>query len=70
MLLTNELMVCEMLHRFQPEDERYSMALDDIEPASWAKLQAATDEYCVAHSAALDEVAAALLDGAPPLVDR
>ena len=57
-------------HRFQPVDERCAMALDDIEPASWAKLQAATDEYCVAHSAAFDDLAAALLEGAPPLVDR
>ncbi len=51
-------------------DERCDMALDDIEPASWKKLMAAADEFCVAHSAALDDLAAALLEGAPPVVDR
>lgn len=51
-------------------DERCAMALDDIDPASWAKLQAAADEFCVAHAAALDDLAAALLEGAAPVVDR
>eukprot|EP00983_Pelagomonas_calceolata_P125393 1161207-Pelagomonas_calceolata.AAC.5 len=62
--------ICNCTHRFQPMDERCDMALDDIEPASWKKLLAAAEEFCVAHSAALDDLAAALLEGAPPLVDR
>lgn len=47
-------------------DERCSMELDDINPASWGKLLDAVREFCVAHGAALDEVAELLLAGREP----
>ena len=51
-------------------DDRCDMGLDDIEPSSWKKLLAAAEEFCIAHSAAFDDLAATLLEGAPPLLDR
>ena len=33
------------------------MELDDVDPANWAKLQAAAEEYCTAHAARFEELA-------------
>ncbi|KAG2497865.1 hypothetical protein HYH03_004131 [Edaphochlamys debaryana] len=49
--------------RFQPVHERCAMELDDVNPSHWAALQAAVDEYCVAHSARMDELADLLTSG-------
>ncbi|KXZ56156.1 hypothetical protein GPECTOR_1g133 [Gonium pectorale] len=49
--------------RFQPVHERCAMELDDVDPAHWAALQAAVDEYCTAHAARIDELAELLLSG-------
>ena len=53
-----------------PVDDRCAMDLDDIDPLSWAKLQTAAQEFCDANSSVLDDLAAALLEGAPPVIDR
>ncbi len=54
--LTKCLDVC----RFNPQDERCGMELDDINPDKWAALEAATDEYIVREDAAFDDAARAL----------
>ncbi|KAG2446236.1 hypothetical protein HXX76_000828 [Chlamydomonas incerta] len=52
--------------RFQPVHERCAMELDDVDPAHWAALQAAVDDYCVLHGNRFDEVADLLLTALPP----
>ncbi|KAJ9510746.1 hypothetical protein QJQ45_027624, partial [Haematococcus lacustris] len=48
-------------YRFQPCDERFGMDLDEIKPEAWARLVAATDEYCLAHAARFEAAAADLV---------
>ena len=40
------------------------MELDDIDPASWAALEAAADDYVAEHDAAFDAAARALCHNA------
>ena len=49
--------------RFNAVDLRCGMALDAIDPAQWALLEAATDEYIQQEDARLDEVSQLLLRG-------
>lgn len=49
--------------RFNPEDARCGMELDEINPEKWALLEAATDEYIEAHGEQFDRAAAALGGG-------
>ena len=56
-----------LLHRFNAIDSRCGMALDAIDPAQWALLEAATDEYVQQEDLRLDEVCQLLLKGLGPL---
>ena len=49
--------------RFNPVDIRCGIPLDSIDPAQWALLEAATDEYIRAEDARLDEASQLLLRG-------
>jgi Leucine-rich repeat (LRR) protein len=53
-------------HRFCSEDVRCNMELDEVDPAAWDRLEAATDEYAKepAVMEQFDAAAAALVDGA------
>ena len=46
--------------RFNPLDMRCGMELDEIDPARWAELEAATRDYIAAEGAAFDAAATAL----------
>lgn len=50
--------------RFNPEDERCGMELDDIDPASWIALEAAAEDYITTHDAEFDAAARALCHNA------
>eukprot|EP00887_Chlorella_sp_A99_P000219 scaffold13.g219.t1 len=52
--------------RFCPYDPRCEMELDEIHPAEWGKLEAATDEYIEQAAAKFEEAAEALLRGLEP----
>lgn len=58
--------VCVCCHspRFQTVDDRCAMELDDVDPSSWARLQAAVQEFCIANSARFEELGALLC---PPI---
>lgn len=53
--------------RFNPVDERCGMELDETDPAVWAKLEAATQEYIQASSVAFQAACERLL---PPYHDE
>lgn len=46
--------------RFNPEDVRCGMELDEVNPAKWALLEEATEDYVNMHSEEFDRAAAAL----------
>ncbi|GMH38521.1 hypothetical protein BSKO_06405 [Bryopsis sp. KO-2023] len=49
--------------RFCATDNRCDMALDNVDPEAWEKLEAATGDYLESVSDSLDEAAAILLSG-------
>ena len=53
--------------RFNAIDSRCGMALDAIDPAQWALLEAATDEYMQQEDLRLDEMCQLLLKGLGPV---
>ncbi len=50
-----------MQHRFCPSDLRCGMDLDEIDPARWALLEAATDQYIADEDATFDACARLLV---------
>ena len=51
--------------RFNPLDVRCGIQLDEIDPAQWALLEAATDDYILSIDGRFQEAAEVLLSGAP-----
>ena len=54
-------------HRFNPLDKRCGINLDEIDPAQWKLLEAATDDYIVASKDRFKQLTDILVaPGAPP----
>ena len=57
MLFVPLLMTCMVHARFNPLDKRCGINLDEIDPAKWSLLEAATDDYIAASQDRFQQLA-------------